>query len=185
MTRSGKEGDQQQKVVERLKSQLSGLTLWLGSEAERFVTHVQYQLLSFQVTSFARCSIPRQSSLWLTFVDLWPFPVQPLRQGLIRVRLDAQRLADTQHLEQEGQVSLGGIGVFGDDGFGQVFLWIRGENFGERAGGRGLVRWEGYVGAHPELRAGNVSRKQVSSGPSRPSGYQRSRAGERWMLTSA
>jgi hypothetical protein len=91
--------------------------------------------------------------------------MQPLRQSFIRVRLDAQRLADTQHLEQEGQVTLGGVGVFGDDGFGQVFLWIRGEDLGERAGGRGLVRWEGYVSAHPELRTGNGRCKQISSIP--------------------
>lgn len=136
-----------QRVVERLEVGLSGLTLWLGSEA--FVTHVQYQLLSFKVTSFARPSVSDHAKLQLTFVDLWPFPVQPLRQSLIRVRLDAQRLADTQHLEQEGQMTLGSIGVFGDDGFGQVFLWIGGEDLGERAGGGGLVRWEGYVRAHP------------------------------------
>lgn len=82
--------------------------------------------------------------------------MQSLRQSLIRVRLDAQRLADTQHLEQKGQVTLGSVGVFGDDGFGQVPLWVGGEDLGERAGGRGLVRWEGYMGAHPELRTGNV-----------------------------
>jgi hypothetical protein len=104
--------------------------------------------------------------------------MQPLRQSLIRVGLDAQRLADTQHLEQEGQVTLGSIGVFGDDGFGQVFLWIGGEDLGERAGGRGLVRWEGYVGAHPELRAGNVSRKQVSSILLDAVAYQQSRLGK-------
>jgi hypothetical protein len=103
--------------------------------------------------------------------------MQPLRQSLIRVRLDAQRLADTQHLEQEGQVTLGSVGIFGDDGFGQVFLWVRGEDLGERAGGGGLVRWEGYVGAHPELRAGNGRCKQISSSPLEQAGPQYARLG--------
>jgi hypothetical protein len=131
--------------------------------------------LTSLVTSFARCSISDHVELQLTFVDLWPFPMQPLRQSLIRVRLDAQRLADTQHLEQEGQVSLGGVGVFGYDRFGQVFLWIRGEDLGERAGGGGLVRWEGYVGAHPELRTGNGRCKRVSSRPSEQAGHPSTR----------
>jgi hypothetical protein len=43
------------------------------------------------------------STIRLTLINIRPFPKQPPRQLLIRMRLDTQRRADAQHLEQERQ----------------------------------------------------------------------------------
>lgn len=81
--------------------------------------------------------------------------MQPLRQFLIRMRLDTQCLSDTQHLEQERQVSALCCGVLIDDGLREVSFWSRGEEFGEFGAGWGVgcIGREGVVGTHPKLKA--------------------------------
>jgi len=80
--------------------------------------------------------------------------MQPLCQLLVRVRLDAQSFADTEHLEEEGQLSFGSVRVLFDDGFAQVLFRARGEDLREGSGRGGLVRRQGDVGPHPELHEG-------------------------------
>lgn len=76
------------------------------------------------------------------------------------MRLDTQRLLDTKHLEEEGEFPFLGVGEFFEDGFGEergragrggLGSEVGGE---EGGGGGGEVGGEGYVGAHPELHAG-------------------------------
>lgn len=50
----------------------------------------------------------------LTFVYVWLLGVQLLSRGLIRVRLDAERLMNAQHLEEERNVSFIRIELMGD-----------------------------------------------------------------------
>ena len=47
-----------------------------------------------------------------TLVDIWPLFVQTLRHCLVRMRLDAEGLANREDLEEEGEVALRSALVF-------------------------------------------------------------------------
>lgn len=82
----------------------------------------------------------------LTLVHLWLLLEQPLRQRLIRVRLDTQRRADAQHFEKKRQAAICGIGKGGRDFFADE------RRVGSDEGGQGAEGGgggEGGVGAHP------------------------------------